>query len=176
MRELLANLSHAIQTLRNLDIPVVLGAHGAAIAGGCALLGGVDLVVADRACKLGYPVTRLGVSPAVSVPFLRQSTTNGKARALTLDPTPVRADSPNAKGLVHELVDEPTAVFERTRNLTFQLASKPAAALAATKSWLNTLDHAQAHAMESLDVSLSLTGSHEEHTRITAALRPRSSD
>ncbi len=65
MKSFLAGLSDAIVAMRACPRPVVIAAHGAAIAGGCALLGGADLVVADRDAKLGYPVVRLGVSPAI---------------------------------------------------------------------------------------------------------------
>src|SRR5690606_9036453 len=53
LRRLLRGLSGAIAGLRAQERPVVVAAHGAAIAGGCALLGGADVVVADAGAKLG---------------------------------------------------------------------------------------------------------------------------
>ena len=70
MRALLTGLSGCVVAMRECAVPVVLGVHGCAIAGGCAMLGGADVVVADRGAKLGYPVVKIGVSPAVSAAFL----------------------------------------------------------------------------------------------------------
>ncbi len=63
MRALLSGLHDCIAALRSLDIPVVIAAHGSAIAGGCALLGGGDIIITNAQAKIGYPVPRLGVSP-----------------------------------------------------------------------------------------------------------------
>ncbi|MBY0458098.1 MAG: HDOD domain-containing protein, partial [Gemmataceae bacterium] len=46
---------------RECSAPIVLAAHGAAIAGGCALLGGADVVITHHEAKIGYPVVRLGI-------------------------------------------------------------------------------------------------------------------
>ncbi|MEO0512946.1 MAG: enoyl-CoA hydratase/isomerase family protein [Planctomycetota bacterium] len=172
MRELLTGLSEAVRVLRRLDVPVIAGVHGGAIAGGAALLGGADLVVAERSAKIGYPVVRLGVSPAVSVPFLSCSVEPGGARAMTLDPGLISAADAHRRGLVHELVDGPAAVFERVRELAFLLALKPADAVSATKAWLNELDGtaADARAAWALDASLALTGSPDEQARLQKAV------
>src|SRR5690606_29099547 len=82
LRRLLRGLSAAIAGLRAQERPVVVAAHGAAIAGGCALLGSADVVVADAGAKLGYPVARLGISPAVSAPFLAPAVGAGAGRRL----------------------------------------------------------------------------------------------
>src|SRR5690606_31084299 len=63
MRALLTGLSATILALRTCPCPVVIAAQGAAIAGGCALLGGADFVVTDAQARFGYPVTLLGISP-----------------------------------------------------------------------------------------------------------------
>lgn len=171
MRDLLAGLSRTIRSLRRLEVPVVMGVHGAAVAGGAALLGGADVVVAERGCSLGYPVVRLGVSPAVSVPFLSQAVGQGAGRAMTLDPSLINAERAFELGLVHELVESPPAVFERTRELAFLLAIKPSEAVSATKAWLNELDGSadDAAAEWALEASLSLTGSDDERERIRRA-------
>ena len=45
MKELLTGLSGVIRAMRGCPAPVVVAAHGAAIAGGCAMLAGADVVV-----------------------------------------------------------------------------------------------------------------------------------
>lgn len=166
LRRLLVGLSRCIVGMRNLPCPVVLGVHGAAIAGGCALLGGGDVVVAHPDAKLGYPVTRLGISPAVSAPFM--AIAPGQARRLMLDPGLIDGRRAHAKGLVHELHDEPAA---RAMGLAEELAAKPPHALAATKRWLHEL--APADAGQGLGVSLSLVGNDESRRLLATALQKK---
>jgi enoyl-CoA hydratase/carnithine racemase len=171
MPALLRGLSDAILALRALPCPVVAAAHGAAIAGGCALLGGADVVVADRVCKLGYPVVRIGVSPAVSAPFLRGAVGDGPARTLMLDPGLTTGEAAARAGLVHELVDRPEEVFPRSLELAAALAAKPPGAVAATRSWLREIEDAESSAPRGLDASIGLVGGAEERSLLTAALR-----
>lgn len=167
LRSLLSGLSRCIVGMRALPCPVVLGVQGAAIAGGCALLGGGDIVFAHPDARLGYPVTRLGISPAVSAPFLR-AIPDGQGRRLMLDPGLIDGRRAHTMGLVHELSDEPAA---RGMELAEQLAAKPPHALTATKQWLNELSPADAQ--RGLDTSLSLVGNDESHTLLAAALQKK---
>lgn len=166
LKSLLTGLSRCIAAMRALPIPVVIGVQGAAIAGGCALLGGGDVVVAHPDAKLGYPVTRLGISPAVSAPFV--ATPPGQARRLMLDPGLIDARRGCEIGLVHELHDDPAA---RATEQADQLADKPQHALAATKHWLNELTPADAE--HGLATSLGLVGDAESHRLIAAALQKK---
>lgn len=167
MRQLLTGLSRAIRAMRAVDQPVVMGVHGAAVAGGCALLGGADIVVAERRTTLGYPVSRIGVSPAVSAPFL--GIADGPARRLLIDPEPISAEKALAAGLVHELADGPGATRERANDIARILAAKPGIGVAATKALCNHLaSHRSDTALEALTVSLSRTGSEEERERLAA--------
>lgn len=70
---LLTGLSRVVQSLRTASQPVVVAIHGAAVAGGCALIGGADVIVATRDAKMGYPVVKLGISPAVNAPFIARA-------------------------------------------------------------------------------------------------------
>ncbi|MEO1007465.1 MAG: enoyl-CoA hydratase/isomerase family protein [Planctomycetota bacterium] len=164
LASLLANLSAIVAALRALPIPVVAAVQGAAIAGGCALLGGADVVVASPDAKLGYPVTRLGISPAVTAPFLA-SIGWGPARARLLDPGLIDGRRAHDVGLVHELADDPAA---RAMEIAGSLAAKPPHALRETKRWMNELMPANAAA--GLAASLALVGSDESHQMLGAAL------
>jgi enoyl-CoA hydratase/carnithine racemase len=165
MRQLLTNLSRAIAALRSTNIPVVAAAHGAAIAGGCALLGGADIVVTDRDAKLGYPVLRLGVSPAVSAPFLRHNTAD--YRAMLLEPALTTGRHAHEIGLAHILMDNPSEVLPEALRVADQLAAKPRAGLQATKALLNQLSPVDPD--KALNTSLSLTGGPEERRLLPIA-------
>lgn len=168
MRALLTGLSEVIRALRDLPIPVVVAAHGAAIAGGCALLGGADVVVADRGAKLGYPVVKIGVSPAVSAPFLRLGIGDGPARAWMLDPDLASGAEAARVGLVHELVERAEDVLPRALGVARALAEKPAHALAATKRLLSEISPIEDSLTHALATSLGLAGSDEERERLAA--------
>lgn len=170
LRDLLQGLSAAIVALAELPIPVVVACRGAAVAGGCALLGGADVVVANAAAKLGYPVVRLGISPAVSGPFLVRSVPLGRVTEWFLNPTLVSGEE--ARGLVHEVVPEPDQVLPRVLAIAETLASKPAPAMAMTKAWmreLGRLDGLPDAPLRALQVSLSLVGGEEERAMLPLA-------
>ena len=173
MRALLTGLSRCIRAMRALPQPVVGAIHGGAIAGGCALLGGMDIVAADRAATLGYPVVKIGVSPAVSAPFLTGAIPDGPARALLLDPGLIDAPRAHALGLVHALVDGPGAAREHANAIARDLAAKPVGGLRATKDLLSTLaSDRTGHADGALEVSLGRAGSDEERAMLGALWAP----
>ena len=169
MRSFLEGLSRAVLAMRSSDRPVVLAAHGAAIAGGCALLGGADVVVADRGAKLGYPVVRLGISPAVSAPFLLESVGAGATRRRLLDPGLFDGAEGMRLGLVHELMDDPEDVGPRAHEIARSLAAKPPLAMKATKKWAMEVGGEKkmpGRAARALDVSVSLVAGAEAVGRL----------
>ncbi len=166
IRALLTGLSNSVRALRALPQPVVLAIHGAAVAGGCALLGGADIVVAHPETKLGYPVVKIGVSPAVSAPYLSASIPDGPTRALLMDPDLIRAQRALELGLVHELNEHP---HDRARTIAQTLASKPVTGVRATKALCNELTSTRTdRAGDALNASLSGAGSEEERAMLGA--------
>lgn len=172
---LLDTLSTFTRTLRAARQPIILAVHGAATAGGCAMLAASDIVVATRDAKIGYPVVRLGISPAVSASMLTPALAPGAARARLLNTDLVTGERAHALGLVHELCDDAPTCHARARALAHDLAMKPAHALRATKHWLTHVDatHDDARHHNALAASLSLVGGSEQRTLLAAALAPR---
>ncbi|MCB9841016.1 MAG: enoyl-CoA hydratase/isomerase family protein [Phycisphaeraceae bacterium] len=181
MRRLLSGLSGVVRAMRALPAPVVVGVQGGAIAGGCALLAGADLVVADRGARLGYPVVRIGVSPAVSASTLAGAVGTGPTRRLQLDPGLIDAAEAARLGLVHEIVSDPGDVPKRALELAEGLAGKPPEAMAATKAWCLDVEAALASATgagspgdarhdAALAASLGLVGGPEEARLLPLAL------
>lgn len=174
LSSLLTGLSRAIDALLNAPVPVVAAVQGAAIAGGCALLGGADFVIADRDAKLGYPVTRLGISPGVSLPFVAAQLTGGVARDLALDPGLRSAADAARSGLVSEVVDDAVAVHARAVALARSLAAKPRPAMTATRALLREVaGPTQAQVARGLAASLGLVGGPEERAMLPAAWTKR---
>lgn len=177
MADLLTRLARAAQALRRLPIPVVVAAKGAAIAGGCALIAGADFVITNGEARLGYPVVRLGVSPAVSAPLLRCAVGGGHCRERLLDPGLIDGREALRIGLAAECVDEPEQVRPRARALAEQLAALPASAMAETKHWQNEIDGSVDKMLQqrALQASLSLAGGEEERTLLAALWTKRTS-
>ncbi len=168
---MLRGLSTAVRTLRRLEQPVVAAATGAAVAGGCALLGGCDFSVTNDAAKLGYPVVRLGVSPAVSAVGLVTLVGAGRAREMMLNPTVIDGRAAARFGLVHASVKTPEEVEPAARALAESLASKPREGIVTTKKWMNELDGSLSdEAMDAaLAASLSLDGGEEQKRMLPRA-------
>jgi methylglutaconyl-CoA hydratase len=170
LRVLLTKLSEAVRALRRSDVPVVLAAHGAALAGGCALLGGADLVVTHSDAKIGYPVVRLGISPAVSAPFVRLAIGDGRTRERMLDSGLISGWDAFRLGLAHECIEDAGKVRDRAAVVAEQLAAKPRWGVAATKRWMNEVDGSasDAFAERGLAASVGLVGTPEERERLGA--------
>jgi enoyl-CoA hydratase/carnithine racemase len=164
LASLLRELSAAVRAMRRAPKPVVVGAQGAAIAGGCALLGGGDVVVIDRAGTYGYPVTRLGISPAVSAPTLEGLVGRSAARRRLLDPGLFDAEEARRIGLGTVMVDLAEDVRPRAQIEAARLARKPPGALAATKRWCGEVEGVAGDGPfdAALGASLALVGGDEE--------------
>jgi len=168
MAALLERLSSCLVAMRASVLPVIVAAHGVAVAGGCALLAAADFVVADRACKVGYPVVRIGVSPAVNAPFVQLAMGNGPMRERLLDTALIPASQ--AAGLVHELVESPDDVLPAAIRLAQTLAEKGPTAIAATKTLLRDIEglNGPEGTRRALAASLALVGGDEERERLGA--------
>lgn len=167
LRAMLTGLAGLVRALCAQPLPVVLCAHGAAVAGGCAILSGADVVVADTDARLGYPVVRLGITPAISAPFMASRLSLGAVRARLLDPQVISAERAHAIGMVQELTPSIDDALARAADIARELAHKPHRAVLATRDWLNHLSPA-IHESEGLDASLSLVGSEESKALLDA--------
>ena len=139
LQELIVALGEVTRRMRSHPAPIVLAAHGSVIAGGCAILSAADVVILGDQTKVGYPVHRLGVSPAVTLPTLLQTIGEGPARAIVMDGRLHTGMEAHRLGIGTRLVPEDDVQHE-ARTLARAIASQPPAATAATKQWMNTLD------------------------------------
>ena len=168
MASLMRGLSGVVASLRGMPCPVVASAHGAAIAGGCAMLGGADFVVTHAGATLGYPVVRLGISPAVSGPYVAAGIGSGAARSRLLDSGLIDGAEALRLGLASHEAASAEACEAMAIEVAQGLASKPRHALAFTRRWLAELDGTgdAARAKAGLEASLSLVGSAESRERL----------
>ncbi|MDG2292180.1 MAG: enoyl-CoA hydratase/isomerase family protein [Phycisphaerales bacterium] len=139
LQDLIVALGEVTHRMRNHPAPIVLAAHGSVIAGGCAILSAADIVILGDQTKVGYPVHRLGVSPAVTLPTLLQTIGEGPARAIVMDGRLRTGMEAHRLGIGTQLVPEDD-VQKEALELACSIASQPSAATAATKKWMNALD------------------------------------
>jgi len=142
LQSLIAGLGEVTRRMRSLPMPIIVAAHGAAIAGGCALVSAADMSIIGDRTVAGYPVHRLGVSPAVTLPTLMQAIGTGAARALVLDGRLHTGAEAHRLGVGTHLVPEEDVRTE-ARRLADDVMQLGGAAVRATKHWLNMLDGSQ---------------------------------
>jgi 2-(1,2-epoxy-1,2-dihydrophenyl)acetyl-CoA isomerase len=94
----------------------------------------------SASAKLGYPVHRIGLSPAVSAATLMQAIGPGAARALMLGGALIDGTEARRRGLAHVLCPSDEAVLPAAQALAAEIAGHGPEALRATKRWLNALD------------------------------------
>jgi enoyl-CoA hydratase/carnithine racemase len=103
-RESFAGLARILEAMPQMRTPVIAQVHGHALAGGCGLAVGCDLVIASDDATFGLPEIKVGLLPLiVSAPILRAA---GRKRGLLmiLSGDPVSAREAYAMGLVSRVV------------------------------------------------------------------------
>jgi methylglutaconyl-CoA hydratase len=171
LAELLTLLAGACTMVRRAICPVIVSAHGAALAGGCALAAAADFMFTHADAKLGYPVVKLGISPAVSAPMLMLSA-GPAARALLLDSGLISGTRALELGFAHRCEADAPACEAAAIAFAHHLAAKAPHALAHTKRWLNTIDGSlNDSGTRALEASLSRVGTGEERELLGAVWR-----
>lgn len=140
MAHFITQLSQVNRTIRRLPQIVIAVVQGAALAGGCALLGACDFVFVAPNAKLGYPVHRIGVSPAVTIPTLRSRMLPGPMRTLLLSGKIITGITAHKIGLATHLATSDNTLNEEANSFAIKLNEKSPHALRTTKAWLNKLD------------------------------------
>jgi len=103
-RESFSGLPRILEAIARMRTPVIAQVHGFALAGGCGLAVGCDLIVASEDAQFGLPEIKIGVLPLiVMAPILRAA---GRKRGLlmVLSGEPVSAREAFEMGLVSLVV------------------------------------------------------------------------
>lgn len=133
-------LSGVLRAIRRLPQTVIASVHGAAIAGGCAMLSACDFLCVSDEATLGYPVHALGVSPAVTLPTLMQLIGEDPARSLVMTGRVIDGIEAQRIGLASHRAPNDEELVAVTNELAQRLASHGLNALRVTKAWMNELD------------------------------------
>jgi enoyl-CoA hydratase/carnithine racemase len=117
-----AALADLMTLLPRLRIPVVVAAHGFAMAGGLGLLASADVALAAEDTKMGTSEIKIGLFPLMILPALNAAVGPRRARELALTGRVVLADEALTLGLVHRVL--PAEGFaEAARAIALELAA-----------------------------------------------------
>lgn len=67
------SLAELFALIRSVRVPIIAAVHGRALAGGCGLALGCDLVVAGESARFGFPEVKIGFVPAMVAAILRRN-------------------------------------------------------------------------------------------------------
>jgi enoyl-CoA hydratase/carnithine racemase len=140
MPRFITRLSGLLRAIRRMPQIAIAAVNGPAIAGGCAVLSACDFVVVAPDATLGYPVHRIGVSPAVTIPTLFQAIGAGPARSLLMSGELIDGFSAHRIGLATHQASSTHSTLGEARAFAQHLAAKGVLALRSTKAALNQLD------------------------------------
>jgi len=133
------NLADLFSLIRKVRVPVIAAVHGRALAGGCGLATGCDLVLATKTARFGYPEVKIGFVPAMVAAILRRNLGEKKSFELLTQGFEFSAEEANAAGLVNAIFDDEafdTAAIEYA--MRYQKVSGSAVAM--TKRLLYDID------------------------------------
>jgi methylglutaconyl-CoA hydratase len=97
-------MSDMFRAIDRCPKPVIVRVQGAAIAGGAGLCAVADAVVAEDTAAFGFTETKLGIIPAVIVPFVLAKIGVSHSRRFFLTGERFDAQRAQAIGLIHEVV------------------------------------------------------------------------
>lgn len=100
------NLAELFLLIRNARVPVIAAVHGRALAGGCGLATGCDIVLATETARFGYPEVKIGFVPAIVTAILRRNLGEKKSFELLTRGFEYSANEALSLGLVNQLFPE----------------------------------------------------------------------
>ena len=167
MGGMLEGLAEISVRIRDLSVPTIARAHGAAIGGGCGLLAICDFAITHPEARIGYPEVDLGICPAVVAPWLIQRIGAGRARSLLLAGGTMNGEAALACGLVDECVSLET-LDEAVERRAGRIIAGGQNAVRVTKDWLNELegDKIRQDVLKGGQLSASVIQGEEAQSRI----------
>jgi methylglutaconyl-CoA hydratase len=120
-------LTQLYEALANLPQPTVGVAFGSTMGGGVGLLAACDVVVADAAARFSLSEVRLGILPAVIMPYVARKLAPGSLRRLMLTGRIFGADEAEHVGLVARIAAAGTLATAVLEEVDALLAAAPTA-------------------------------------------------
>jgi methylglutaconyl-CoA hydratase len=126
-------LAGLMQTLNSLAKPTIALVHGAAYGGGVGLVACCDMALAVKQAGFCFSEVRLGLMPAVISPYVIAAIGERACRRYFQSAEIFDAAEACRLGLVHEVVEDTTALQSRGAQLSEQLLQNGPIAMAEAK-------------------------------------------
>jgi methylglutaconyl-CoA hydratase len=133
------NMAELFTMMRRHPRPIVAAVKGRALAGGCGLATGCDIIVASESAQFGYPEVNIGFIPAMVMAILRRSVSEKRAFELITRGDVITAGTGLEIGLINRVF--PDDGFESSvEDYVAHLAGKSATAVSLCKNLLYHMD------------------------------------
>jgi enoyl-CoA hydratase/carnithine racemase len=103
-RESFGGLARILEHMARMRTPVIAQVHGYALAGGCGLAAGADIVLAADDAVFGLPEIRVGLLPLIVMAPILRAVGRKRAMLMILSGEPVSAREALEMGLVSRVV------------------------------------------------------------------------
>lgn len=103
-RESFGGLARILELMARMRTPVVAQVHGYALAGGCGLAAGADIVVAADDAVFGLPEIKVGLLPLIVMAPILRAVGRKRGMLMILSGEPVTAREACEMGLVSRVV------------------------------------------------------------------------
>jgi enoyl-CoA hydratase/carnithine racemase len=131
-RESFSGLARILEQMSRMRTPVIARVHGYALAGGCGLAAGCDIVVAAEDAVFGLPEIKIGLLPLIVMAPILRSVGRKRGMLMVLSGEQISAREAYEMGLVSRIV--PLADLDRVvGDLARTLAGFSPAALGLAK-------------------------------------------
>jgi methylglutaconyl-CoA hydratase len=133
------DLASVLLAMRRHPLPIIAAVRGRALAGGCGLATGCDLIIASETARFGYPEVNIGFVPAMVMAILRRNISEKRAFELIAMGDVISAQRAYEIGLVNHVF--PDSDFDsKVTEFAASLAAKSASAISLSKSLLYHMD------------------------------------
>ncbi len=109
-----SQLQLLLRTIEDCSIPTIAEVHGACLGGGMGIICACDFIISKENTLFGFPEIRIGMIPAVILPYVSRKLTLSKIRELFI--TGVKFDNEAAKSfglLYHDNLSELISTIEK---------------------------------------------------------------
>jgi methylglutaconyl-CoA hydratase len=133
------SLMELFTLLREVRVPIIAAVRGRALAGGCGLALGCDLVIAEKEARFGFPEVKIGFVPAMVMTILRRNVSEKKAFELIALGGEISAGEAASFGLINRAVDA-SSFDSEVNGLAAKLAGLSPSAITLSKQLLYKID------------------------------------
>ena len=139
-RKFAENGQEIFQMIENSHKPVIAAVNGFALGGGCELAMACHIRIATKNARFGQPEVALGIIPGYGgTQRLTQLIGKGKALELMLTGDMINAEEALSFGLVNYVVDDVTALSEKSMELFAKINQKAPLALSMVIDCVNAV-------------------------------------